>query len=185
MLAVLGGLADVERDLIRTRTAEGRARQGPRKDHGLPSFPDTGTEERGHQASRAERDAGRTRPQLQCMPSHDFPPHRLTTIGMCQALGPLATITAALAATWITWSIGSRQLQIAKQQADTALGQLRYNLFEKQYAIYNCAMELIKLLENEAYKDEFNPTDVVTYLITLDEARFFFPGDVCNFSRGT
>jgi DNA invertase Pin-like site-specific DNA recombinase len=25
MLAVLGGLADVERDLIRTRTAEGRA----------------------------------------------------------------------------------------------------------------------------------------------------------------
>ena len=32
MLAVLGGLADVERDLIRTRTAEGRsrARQGPR-----------------------------------------------------------------------------------------------------------------------------------------------------------
>jgi len=26
MIAVLGGLADVERDLIRTRTAEGRAR---------------------------------------------------------------------------------------------------------------------------------------------------------------
>lgn len=35
MLAVLGGLADVERDLIRTRTAEGRARaveQGKRMD---------------------------------------------------------------------------------------------------------------------------------------------------------
>ena len=27
MIAVLGGLADVERDLIRTRTAEGRARK--------------------------------------------------------------------------------------------------------------------------------------------------------------
>jgi len=27
MIAVLGGLADVERDLIRTRTAEGRSRQ--------------------------------------------------------------------------------------------------------------------------------------------------------------
>jgi hypothetical protein len=26
MIAVLGGLADVERDLIRTRTAEGRSR---------------------------------------------------------------------------------------------------------------------------------------------------------------
>jgi hypothetical protein len=29
MLAVLGGLADVERDLIRTRTAEGRSRATP------------------------------------------------------------------------------------------------------------------------------------------------------------
>jgi DNA invertase Pin-like site-specific DNA recombinase len=28
MLAVLGGLADVERDLIKTRTAEGRNREG-------------------------------------------------------------------------------------------------------------------------------------------------------------
>src|SRR6202047_4912191 len=29
MLTVLGGLAEFERDLIRTRTSEGRARQGP------------------------------------------------------------------------------------------------------------------------------------------------------------
>ncbi|GBR55056.1 DNA resolvase [Acetobacter senegalensis DSM 18889] len=39
MLAVLGGLADVERDLIRTRTSEGRARaiaQG--KKMGRPSL---------------------------------------------------------------------------------------------------------------------------------------------------
>lgn len=33
MLAVLGGLADVERDLIRTRTAEGRARAKARGQH--------------------------------------------------------------------------------------------------------------------------------------------------------
>jgi DNA invertase Pin-like site-specific DNA recombinase len=33
MLAVLGGLADVERDLIRTRTAEGRARAKARGKH--------------------------------------------------------------------------------------------------------------------------------------------------------
>ena len=39
MLAVLGGLADVERDLICTRTAEGRARQGPRKGRGPSPFP--------------------------------------------------------------------------------------------------------------------------------------------------
>lgn len=33
MLAVLGGLADVERDLIRTRTAEGRSRAKERGEH--------------------------------------------------------------------------------------------------------------------------------------------------------
>ena len=38
MLAVLGGLADVERDLIRTRTAEGRSRAQERGQHmGRPS----------------------------------------------------------------------------------------------------------------------------------------------------
>ena len=49
MLAVLGGLADVERDLIRTRTAGGRSRakdQG--KAMGPTAFPDTGPTERGH-----------------------------------------------------------------------------------------------------------------------------------------
>jgi DNA invertase Pin-like site-specific DNA recombinase len=33
MIAVLGGLADVERDLIRTRTAEGRSRAQKRGQH--------------------------------------------------------------------------------------------------------------------------------------------------------
>ena len=55
MLAVLGGLADVERDLIRTRTAEGRARQGPRKGRGPSPFPHPVAEEGGHQAARAGR----------------------------------------------------------------------------------------------------------------------------------
>ena len=37
MIAVLGGLADVERDVIRTRTAEGRSRAKARGQHmGLP-----------------------------------------------------------------------------------------------------------------------------------------------------
>ncbi len=33
MIAILGGLADVERDLIRTRTAEGRSRAKVRRQH--------------------------------------------------------------------------------------------------------------------------------------------------------
>ena len=40
MIAVLGGLADVERDLIRTRTAEGRSRARARGQHmGRPPCP--------------------------------------------------------------------------------------------------------------------------------------------------
>ncbi len=49
MLAVLGGLADVERDLIRTRTAEGRSRATARGQHmGRPSTltPQQATEAR-------------------------------------------------------------------------------------------------------------------------------------------
>src|SRR6202140_4448700 len=54
MLAVLGGLADVERDLIRTRTAEGRSRAKPQGKHmGRPPSPHPGATKRSHQAARA------------------------------------------------------------------------------------------------------------------------------------
>jgi DNA invertase Pin-like site-specific DNA recombinase len=52
MLAVLGGLADVERDLIRTRTAEGRSRAKARGKHMGRGAPPC-TAERGHQTARA------------------------------------------------------------------------------------------------------------------------------------
>jgi DNA invertase Pin-like site-specific DNA recombinase len=81
MLAVLGGLADVERDLIRTRTAEGRSRAKAQGKHmGRPPFPDTGAKERGHQTPCAWRYAARIGGQLQCKPRHDF------TIGVLQRL---------------------------------------------------------------------------------------------------
>jgi DNA invertase Pin-like site-specific DNA recombinase len=55
MLPVLGGLADVERDLIRARSAEGRSRAKVRRKHmGRPR-----TAERGHETARAGRDVAR------------------------------------------------------------------------------------------------------------------------------
>ena len=49
MIAVLGGLADVERDLIRTRTAEGRSRAKDRGQHmGRPPAAHPRAAERGH-----------------------------------------------------------------------------------------------------------------------------------------
>jgi len=66
MLAVLGGLADVERDpdLIRTSTAEGRSR--PRFEESTWGGP--GTAESGHPAARAGRYAARIGEQLR--PQH-------------------------------------------------------------------------------------------------------------------
>jgi DNA invertase Pin-like site-specific DNA recombinase len=52
MLAVLGGLADVESDLIRTRTAEGRSRAKAQGKHmGRPPSL-TPARQRGHQTAR-------------------------------------------------------------------------------------------------------------------------------------
>jgi DNA invertase Pin-like site-specific DNA recombinase len=65
MLAVLGGLADVERDLIRTRTAEGRSRAKTQGQHmGDRRSSHAATAERGHQTPRGGRYARRTRSQL-------------------------------------------------------------------------------------------------------------------------
>jgi DNA invertase Pin-like site-specific DNA recombinase len=60
MLAVRGGLADVERDLIRTRTAEGRSRakaQGEQMGRPLPLTPEQrkdATRRRAHGAMLQE-----------------------------------------------------------------------------------------------------------------------------------
>jgi DNA invertase Pin-like site-specific DNA recombinase len=53
MLAVLGGLADVERDLIRSRTAEGRSRAKAQGKHlGRPPSLNNSPTERSHQTTR-------------------------------------------------------------------------------------------------------------------------------------
>ena len=65
MIAVLGGLADVERDLIRTRTAEGRSRaQAQGKHIGRPPSL-TPTQQKAIGAARRAR-RSRTSPQLRC-----------------------------------------------------------------------------------------------------------------------
>ncbi len=83
MIAVLGGLADVERDLIRTRTAEGRSRAKDRgKRMGRPPSLNTRTADRGHQTPRAGRYVAGIGRQLRPEHSHHAPRHarRLTSI---------------------------------------------------------------------------------------------------------
>jgi DNA invertase Pin-like site-specific DNA recombinase len=74
MLAVLGGLADVERDLIRTRTAEGRSRAKARgQAMGRPPSLNSGSTKRGHQTARAGRDVAGIGGQLRPRYFHDAP----------------------------------------------------------------------------------------------------------------
>ena len=76
MLAVLGGLADVERDLIRTRTAEGRSRAKARGEPmGRPPSLNTGTAARGHPAARAGCYVAGIGEQLRPQHFHHAPRH--------------------------------------------------------------------------------------------------------------
>ena len=72
MIAVLGGLADVERDLIRTRTAEGRSRAQKRGQHmGRP--PNCPTRRRPKPGGDGRKPRPRrTRAQLRRRQEHDF-----------------------------------------------------------------------------------------------------------------
>jgi hypothetical protein len=116
--------------------------------------------------------------------------------------GPVATVIAAGVAVFVTWRLGTRQVAIAaqqvqiavqqartaelqaataKQQADTALDRLRYDLFEKRYAIYDAAKRLIITLMNKIPDRSIEAFDVIPIFLVLDEARFFFPRDICLF----
>jgi len=89
--------------------------------------------------------------------------------------GPIATIIASVTAAYFV----RRQWQTAQQQADTALDQLRHNLFVKRYAIYDDVKQLLRLLLNESHKQEFRAFDVVPHYVVMDEALFFFSPQTC------
>jgi hypothetical protein len=102
--------------------------------------------------------------------------------------GPAATIIAAAVAVFVTWRLGKGQLRIAeqqaataRQQANTALDQLRFNLFEKRYAIYNTAKDMIRFIAREGSKQTTEGSfQIAQYFNALEEARFFFSDDICQ-----
>ena len=75
MLTVLGGLAEFEKELIRARTTEGRARQGSRRQARPQMEIARASEARSDPPPRPRRRAStRDRPQLQRFAQHDFSP---------------------------------------------------------------------------------------------------------------
>jgi hypothetical protein len=73
MLTVKVGVAEFERDLIRTRTGEGCARHGERREAWQEADSDASSAGRDDQASRWGRlNSGLDRPRLQCQRGDDF-----------------------------------------------------------------------------------------------------------------
>ncbi|MBS0641252.1 MAG: hypothetical protein JSS43_15365 [Proteobacteria bacterium] len=93
--------------------------------------------------------------------------------------GPVATVIAASAAGLITWIFASRQAKIAEQQAQTAVDQLRHNLFERRYALYSSIQELLRMMLFEHNEQDPVPRDLSPYYIAIKEARFFFSPSFC------
>jgi hypothetical protein len=89
--------------------------------------------------------------------------------------GPIATIIASGVAAYFV----RQQWLTAEKQANTAIDQLRYNLFEKRYAIYDDVKQLLRLLLNDSHEKNFRPFDVDKHYVVMDEAMFFFSPETC------
>jgi len=93
--------------------------------------------------------------------------------------GPAATFFAAMSALYYV----RRQTLTAEKQAETAIDQLRYNLFERRYAIYNDIKSFLHLLLKHSNNYDFNELKIVEHYVVMDEASFFFPPDICIYIK--
>lgn len=86
--------------------------------------------------------------------------------------GPLATVIASVIAGVFIY----RQWKTAEKQAETALDQLRYNLFEKRFAIYEDVRQLLNSLR---YGPDCDGFKVGKHFTVMDKAIFFFSPETC------
>ncbi|MCR4377573.1 MAG: hypothetical protein NUV50_05710 [Rhodospirillales bacterium] len=97
-------------------------------------------------------------------------------------LQPLATIFAAIVAVCVTFYFSRMQARTAQRQVDIAHDRLRFDLFEKRYKIYQDAQELIREIVTEREQVGIpteNMNNAIIRARNLDEAKFFFPNDIC------
>lgn len=94
--------------------------------------------------------------------------------------GPIATIIASITAVYFV----RRQWRTAQQQADTAVDQLRYSLFEKRYAIYAAARKAIAITFDKRDEDKM-PDELNGLFLNFEESRFLLPGPHTFISRST
>jgi hypothetical protein len=89
--------------------------------------------------------------------------------------GPIATTVAAFVAAGITFFFNRAQTRIARLQADVAIERLNFDLFEKRYALYTAAKQLIEYLSLQREYEQIDHEKVRSIYVSLDESRFFLP----------
>jgi hypothetical protein len=98
-----------------------------------------------------------------------------------QALGPVATIFAAIIAVLVTGTLGFAQWRIARAQKDIAYDKLKLDLFDKRYAIYQAALSLSRALMPSNKRIPYESFGELQY--TLQEAAFLFPPNVVDLTE--
>lgn len=100
--------------------------------------------------------------------------------GLKDFAGPVATICASGAASYVAWQLTSRQVAIANEQANTALDQLRVALFDRRYRVYDDVRTGLRTLLNLRHDKEFLTDNMLLVINATKEARFFFPTSLCD-----
>jgi hypothetical protein len=104
--------------------------------------------------------------------------------------GPLATLTAAIAAAGITFyfnrsqnPIAQSQRDIAQSQRDIALDKLKFDLLERRYDICLAAKAFIQQVWGARDKSQWDVKKVGDLEVKLDEGRFYFPDHIQQFLK--
>jgi hypothetical protein len=107
--------------------------------------------------------------------------HSSTYIFFRDFASPIAVIIGSSVAGTITYIFSKAQKQIAGSQRDIAFDRLKFDLFKNRYEIYEAAKELIEHVSLVSDIQKSAPTKIRALYIKLDEARFYFPPDICTF----
>jgi hypothetical protein len=99
--------------------------------------------------------------------------------------GPVAAVIGAIVAGLITLVISNGQKRIAQSQRDIALDQLKFNLLQKRYEIYQATKDLLEYLPFITDIAHSDSTKIRNLSVTIDEARFYFAPEICNFLHDT
>lgn len=99
--------------------------------------------------------------------------------------GPIATVIAAGVAAWFAWRLGTGQLDIARQQAETAKQQaelaavrLQHDLFDRRFSIYEVTVNLLL----EAVRQKNIPDDVYrAFVLGKEQAVFLLDHEIISY----